>query len=59
MVRDLCQEIRVLLYDGARCTYCGRCADVCPEKAIAMTAAVRAGDGRPERHHRERWSSSC
>ena len=33
MVRDLCQEIRVLLYDGSRCTYCGRCADVCPEKA--------------------------
>ncbi|MCK7478175.1 MAG: 4Fe-4S binding protein [Candidatus Moduliflexus flocculans] len=37
MVRDLCQEIRVLLYDGSRCTYCGRCADVCPEKAIAMS----------------------
>ena len=37
MVRDLCQEIRVLLYDGSRCTYCGRCADLCPEKAIAMT----------------------
>ena len=37
LVRDLCQEIRVLLYDGARCTYCGRCADVCPEKAIVMT----------------------
>jgi hydrogenase-4 component H len=37
MVRDLCQEIRVLLYDGSRCTYCGRCAEVCPEKAIVMT----------------------
>ncbi|MCK7541268.1 MAG: 4Fe-4S binding protein [Marinilabiliales bacterium] len=53
MVRDLCQEIRVLLYDGSRCTYCGRCADVCPEKAIAMTPRLRAGDRRPERHHRE------
>ena len=26
-----------MLYDGSRCTYCGRCADVCPEDAITMT----------------------
>jgi hydrogenase-4 component H len=25
------------MYEGARCTYCGRCADVCPEDAISMT----------------------
>jgi hydrogenase-4 component H len=37
MIRDLCQELRVMVYDGGRCTYCGRCADVCPEKAITMT----------------------
>lgn len=37
MVRDVCQELRVMVYDGARCTYCGRCSDVCPEKAIAMS----------------------
>ena len=37
LIRDLCQEIRVMMYDGARCTYCGRCADLCPEKAIEMT----------------------
>ena len=37
LVRDLCQEIRVMVYDGSRCTYCGRCADVCPEDAITMT----------------------
>lgn len=37
MIRDLCQELRVMVYDGARCTYCGRCADVCPEDAITMT----------------------
>ena len=37
LVRDICQEIRVMLYDGSRCTYCGKCADVCPEKAITMT----------------------
>jgi hydrogenase-4 component H len=39
LVRDLCQELRVMLYDGSRCTYCGRCADVCPEKAITMSPA--------------------
>lgn len=38
LMRDVCQEVRVLLYDGSRCTYCGRCADVCPEKAITMSA---------------------
>lgn len=37
LVRDICQEIRVMLYDGSRCTYCGRCAEVCPEDAITMT----------------------
>ncbi len=26
-----------MLYDGSRCTYCGRCADVCPEHAITMS----------------------
>ncbi len=36
-LRDLCQELRVLLYDSSRCTYCGRCADLCPEKAITMS----------------------
>jgi hydrogenase-4 component H len=28
-----------MFYDGSRCTYCGRCADVCPEKAITMSGA--------------------
>ena len=36
-IRDVCQEVRVLLYDSSRCTYCGRCADVCPEDAIVMS----------------------
>ena len=36
-LRDICQEIRILLYDSSRCTYCGRCADLCPEKAITMS----------------------
>jgi hydrogenase-4 component H len=39
LVRDLCQEVRVLMYDGSRCTYCGRCAELCPEKAIEMTGS--------------------
>ncbi len=37
LVRDVCQELRVMLYEGSRCTYCGRCADICPEKAITMS----------------------
>lgn len=37
LVRDICQEIRVMLYDGSRCTYCGHCAEICPEDAITMT----------------------
>ena len=46
---DVCQEIRILQYLGRRCTYCGRCADVCPEKAITMsqefeTATNKIGD---------------
>jgi hydrogenase-4 component H len=41
----------VLQYLGRRCTYCGRCADVCPEKAITMsqefeTATDQIGDLR-------------
>jgi hydrogenase-4 component H len=38
LVHDICQEIRVIQYLGRRCTYCGRCADVCPEHAISMSA---------------------
>ena len=30
LVFDVCQEIRILKYLGRRCTYCGRCADLCP-----------------------------
>ncbi|MBN2159150.1 MAG: 4Fe-4S binding protein [Spirochaetes bacterium] len=37
LIRDVCQDLRIMLYDGSRCTYCGRCADVCPEGAITMT----------------------
>ena len=49
LIFDLSQEIRVLQYLGRRCTYCGRCAEVCPEKAITMSrdfenATTRIGD---------------
>jgi hydrogenase-4 component H len=37
LVFDVCQEIRILKYLGRRCTYCGRCAEVCPEHAITMS----------------------
>ena len=37
LVRDVCQELRFLEYVGGRCTYCGRCAEVCPEMAIVMS----------------------
>jgi hydrogenase-4 component H len=41
----MCQELRVMLYEGSRCTYCGRCADVCPEKAITMTKRYELATG--------------
>ncbi len=48
-LRDICQEIRILLYDSSRCTYCGRCADLCPEKAIAMSKSYElATDNRQD-----------
>ncbi len=48
LVRDVCQELRIMLYDGSRCTYCGRCADVCPEKAIEMTRVFELATGDRE-----------
>jgi len=32
LVHDICQEVRIIQYVGRRCTYCGRCADVCPRR---------------------------
>jgi len=48
LVRDVCQEIRVMLYDGSRCTYCGRCADVCPEDAIRMSDSYQLATGEKD-----------
>lgn len=61
LVHDLCQEIRVLQYLGRRCTYCGRCADLCPEDAITMsrdfeTATDNVGDLR---QRLELFMSTC
>jgi hydrogenase-4 component H len=41
LTRDVCQDLRVMLYDGSRCTYCGRCADICPEGAITMSPSYQ------------------
>lgn len=51
LVVDVCQEVRVIQYLGRRCTYCGRCAEVCPEGAITLsrdfeTASPRISDLR-------------
>jgi hydrogenase-4 component H len=46
LVFDVCQEVRILKYLGRRCTYCGRCADVCPEKAITMSQEFETGTDR-------------
>jgi hydrogenase-4 component H len=37
-----------MLYDGSRCTYCGRCADVCPEKAITISTEFELATGDRE-----------
>jgi len=43
LVEDPCQELRIIKYIGRRCTYCGRCADVCPEGAITMSQEYENG----------------
>lgn len=48
LLRDLCQDIRIMLYDGSRCTYCGRCADLCPEKAITMSGEYELATDQKE-----------
>ncbi len=46
LINDICQEIRILHYLGRRCTYCGRCADVCPEDAITMSHEFENGTNK-------------
>ena len=46
LVFDPCQEIRILKYVGTRCTCCGRCAEVCPEKAITMSRDFESATNR-------------
>lgn len=61
LVVDVCQEIRVIQYLGRRCTYCGRCAEICPEHAITLsrdfeTATPRISDLR---QRLELFMASC
>ncbi len=48
LIRDVCQELRIMMYDASRCTFCGRCADVCPENAITMTDRFEIATGDRE-----------
>jgi hydrogenase-4 component H len=45
LVFDPCQEVRIIKYIGRRCTYCGRCADLCPEGAITMSKEFENATG--------------
>jgi hydrogenase-4 component H len=45
LVSDVCQELRIITYVGRRCSYCGRCAEVCPEKAITMSTEFETSTG--------------
>ena len=55
LIVDVCQEIRILKYLGRRCTYCGRCAEVCPEKAITMSHEFETATD--DRHLQQRLDS--
>ncbi len=35
-------------WDLYRCTYCGRCAEVCPEKAVVMTKEYQLSTNKKE-----------
>ncbi len=37
-------EARTVSVDGLQCIFCGRCADVCPERALDLTIEERMAD---------------
>jgi hydrogenase-4 component H len=45
-VRDLGQQRRLLEFHWSRCTYCGRCEEVCPEGAIRMSQEFESATNR-------------
>ncbi len=61
LVFDVSQEWRILKYVGDRCTYCGRCAEICPEKAITMSRDFElATDTQSDLNERlELFMSTC
>ncbi len=61
LVLDLCQEIRIIKYLGRRCTYCGRCADLCPENAITMSKEFEnaTNDIHDIEQHLELFMGTC
>ena len=48
VVRDVDQLTRELDFHWSRCTYCGRCEEVCPEGAIRMSPQFETATNRHE-----------
>ena len=61
LISDTCQEIRVVRYIGRRCAYCGRCAELCPEKAITMSHEYENASESPHDILQDFgvWMSTC
>lgn len=47
-VHDPAPDRRVVEFQWRRCTYCGRCAEVCPEGAVKQSLAFETATDRPE-----------
>lgn len=47
-IHDRDQHTRVLDFFWRRCSYCGRCEEVCPEGAITLSQQFETATNRPE-----------
>jgi hydrogenase-4 component H len=48
VVSDQEQHRRVLEFFWRRCTYCGKCEEVCPEKAIRLSQQFETATNTPQ-----------
>jgi len=48
VVSDTEQYMRTLEFYWRRCTYCDRCEEVCPEKAITLTQQFETATNAPQ-----------